>query len=84
MTKRSHRLGRQRHSRATLLMATERHDYLTWCRGHSDCHPAVVVHPIAVKSLDPEIAAPWTLESYAAGRDPGMEAATRLLSKPSP
>jgi hypothetical protein len=35
-----------------------------------------------VKSLDPEIAAPWTLEAYAAGRDPGMEAAARVLSKP--
>ena len=70
------------HSGAMVLRATERHDYLTGCRGYSDCHPEVVAHPIAVKSLDPEIAAPWTLESYAAGRDPGMEAATRLLARP--
>lgn len=68
------------HSGAMVLMATQRHDYLTGCQGFSDCHGAVVRFPIAVKSLDPEVPAPWTLESYAAGRDPGMEAAQRILS----
>ena len=67
------------HSGAMVLMATERHDYLTGCEQYSDCHAAVVKHPITVKSLDPEVAAPWTLEAYAAGRDPGMEAASRVL-----
>ena len=70
------------HSGAMVLMATQRHDYLTGCRGYSDCHEAVVTHPIAVKTLDPEIAAPWTTSGYAAGRDPGMEAAARVLSRP--
>jgi hypothetical protein len=35
-----------------------------------------------VKNLDPQVVSPWTLESYLAGRDPGMEAAARLLSPP--
>ena len=72
------------HSGAMVLMATERHDYLTGCEQYSDCHVAVVKHPIAVKSLDPEVAAPWTLEAYAAGRDPGMEAASRVLRPGKP
>ena len=70
------------HSGAMVLAATQRHDYLTGCRGYPDCHEAVATHPIAVTTLDPAISAPWTLESYSAGRDPGMEAAERVLSQP--
>jgi hypothetical protein len=70
------------HSGAMVLMATQQHDYLTGCRGYPECHSEVVKYPIAVKTLDPEIAAPWTLESYAEGRDPAMEAAARVLSRP--
>lgn len=63
-----------------LLAATERHDYRTGCEGFSDCHGSVVRHPIAVDSLAPDIAAPWTFEVYAAGRDPGMEAVARVIN----
>ncbi len=63
-------------------MATERHDYVTGGKGYRDRHGLIVKHPIALKNLDPEIAAPWTLDAYREGRDPGMEAATRVLSKP--
>ena len=66
-------------SGALILIATQRHDYLTGCRNFSDCHPYVRRFPITVTSLAPEVAAPWTLDSYAAGRDPGMEAAARIL-----
>jgi hypothetical protein len=68
-------------SGALILIATQRHDYLTGCRNFSDCHPYVRRFPIAVKSLAPEVSAPWTLEAYAAGRDPGMEAAASILGK---
>ncbi len=68
-------------SGATVLMATGRHDYIEGCRGFADCHPQVVVSPIAVKSLAPDVPAPWTLETYVQGRDPGMEAAARVLGK---
>jgi hypothetical protein len=68
-------------SGAFILIATERHDYLTGCRNVSDCYPYVRRFPIAVKSLAPEVAAPWTLEVYVAGRDPGMEAAARILGQ---
>lgn len=60
--------------------ATGRHDYITGCRGYSDCLRYMVTHPIAVQTLEPQVAAPWTIESYATGRDPGMEAAARVLA----
>ena len=41
------------HSGAMVLMATQRHDYLTYARGYPDCHEAIVRYPIAVKTLDP-------------------------------
>lgn len=62
-----------------LLAATERHDYQTGCQGFADCHGSVVRHPIAVASLQPDIAAPWTIEAYSAGRDPAMEAVAAAL-----
>ena len=42
-------------------------------------HTGVIYRGVTMKSLDPEVAAPWTLEAYEAGRDPGMEAASRVL-----
>jgi hypothetical protein len=66
-----------------LLPATQRHDYRNGCREFTDCHGAVVRHPIAVPTLDPEIAAPWTIEAYRAGRDPGIEAIEAALAGPA-
>jgi hypothetical protein len=40
----------------------------------------VVTRPIAVPSLDPDIAAPWTIEAYRAARDPAMEAVAAALA----
>jgi hypothetical protein len=68
-------------SGALLLAATQRHDYLTGCKDFTDCHGAVVRYPISVKTLDPDVAAPWTIDAYAAARDPGMEAAARVLGR---
>jgi len=68
-------------SGAWIVPATARHDYLDGCRHFTDCHDYVKRFPITVKSLAPDIAAPWTIESYAAGRDPGMEAAARILAR---
>ena len=65
-------------SGAYVQYATQRHDYVTGCRPFTDCHSYMVKYPIAVKSLAPDVAAPWTLESYATGRDPAMEAVERL------
>ena len=66
-------------SRAEMLNATERHDYATGCRGFPDCHAPVVQFPISVPTLAPAVAAPWTIEAYLAGRDPGMEVAAAAL-----
>ena len=68
------------HSKEYILPATERHDYRHGCRGHDDCHRPVVTRPIAVPSLDPDIAAPWTIEAYRAARDPAMEAVAAALA----
>ncbi|MGE0742432.1 MAG: hypothetical protein AB7O98_13915 [Hyphomonadaceae bacterium] len=62
------------HSGAAILSATERHDYRTGCRNIENCHGSVVRHPIAVESLAPDIAAPWTIDAYRAGRDPAIAA----------
>lgn len=35
--------------------------------------------PITVKTLDPDIKAPWTLEALVTGRDPGMEAVAAVI-----
>lgn len=67
-------------SQAMMLNATERHDYVTGCRGYDDCHGPVRRNPIAVPTLAPEIAAPWTIDAYLAGRDPGMEAVAAALA----
>ncbi|MGQ0649677.1 MAG: hypothetical protein ACT4P7_19155 [Gemmatimonadaceae bacterium] len=59
--------------------ATERHDYANGCRRYTDCHGPVVRNPISVRTLAPDIAAPWTIEAYRVGRDPGMEAVAGAL-----
>lgn len=63
-----------------ILNATERHDYLTGCRGFDDCHRYVVDRPIAVRSFAPDIPAPWTFAAYREGRDPAMEAVAAALA----
>lgn len=62
------------HSRLALLPATERHDYRDGCRRFDDCHGPVRRHPIAVPTLAPEIAAPWTYAEWRDGIDPAMRA----------
>jgi hypothetical protein len=59
--------------------ARERHDYAGGCRAFTDCHRPVVLNPIAVSSLAPDIAAPWTIEAYRSGRDPAMEAVAAAI-----
>jgi hypothetical protein len=65
-------------SRASMLNATERHDYATGCRGYSDCHGPVVRHPISVPTLAPDISAPWTIDNYLSGHDPALAAVAPL------
>lgn len=67
------------HSGLTVGYSTERHDYKDGCRAYRDCHGSVVRHAISVASLVPDILAPWTIDAYMAGRDPGMEAIARAL-----
>jgi len=67
-------------SGALVLPATQRHDYLNGCRAFTDCHPYVRTFPVAVPSLTPDVRAPWTIDDFAAGRDPGMDAAAKVLS----
>jgi hypothetical protein len=67
-------------SRAAVLFATERHNYVTGCQ-EADCHGSIKRHPIRVKSLEPDIAAPLTYADYRAGRDVALEAVRKALGK---
>ncbi len=58
---------------ALMLYADERHNYMTGCP-EADCHRSIREHPIRVRSLQPDIAAPLRFADFAAGRDPAMEA----------
>jgi hypothetical protein len=61
-------------SKAALLYATERHNYVTG-RQEPDCHGSVRNHPIRVTTLEPDMAAPLTYADYRAGRDPALASA---------
>jgi hypothetical protein len=67
------------HSKEIFSHATERHDYHNGCNRFDDCHRPVVDRPIAIKSLEPDIAAPWTIDVYRAGLDPALEAVREAL-----
>lgn len=65
-------------SGAMILYATERHDYTNGCP-YEECHRSIVVHPIAVDSLQPDYLTPLTYDAYMAGRDPSMEKVMELI-----
>lgn len=67
-------------SKAVLMFATERHNYVTGCQ-EPDCHDSIRRHPIRVQSLKPDIAAPLTYADYRAGRDPALEVVRKALAK---
>ena len=69
------------YSGAAASFSTERHDYKDGCKAFKDCHGSVVRNPISVSSLAPDIEAPFTIEAFIAGRDPGMEAIAREIKK---
>lgn len=60
---------------------SERHDYETGCTPYTDCHGPVVRNPIRVKTLSPDIVAPWTIEQFRAGNDPAIAAVSAALKK---
>jgi len=76
------RLVRLPYSGAAMSYSRQRHDYKTGCRPYTDCHGPVVRNPISVNTLAPDIAAPITIESIVAGRDPAMEAVAKAIRAP--
>ena len=68
---------------ATILYATERHDYITGCP-EPDCHASIRNHPIRVRSLAPDVAVATTGRDVMSGKDPLMEAVLRLERARSP
>ena len=68
-------------SGATLLYASERHDYTTGCP-EPECHAPIRDHPIRVKSLEPDVPVPLAFADYRAGRDAALDAVARLLGRP--
>jgi hypothetical protein len=69
-------------SKAVLLPATERHDYVTGCQ-ESHCHGSIRRHPIRVATLQPDLAAPLTHADFRAGRDPALETVRGELERKS-
>ncbi|NWG93562.1 MAG: hypothetical protein HXY21_13815 [Parvularculaceae bacterium] len=67
-------------SKASLLAATERHNYMTGCP-EPDCHRSIREAPIRVGTLEPDIAAPLTYADYRMGVDPALEAVKRRLAE---
>jgi hypothetical protein len=67
-----------------IWVSRERHDYEGGCTTFTDCHGPVVRNPIRVRSLVPQVPAPWTMAAYQAGRDPAMEAVHALLERAGP
>lgn len=67
-------------SGAAMLFANERHNYQTGCP-EEDCHGNIRRNPIRVAGLQPDIAAPMTVEAWIAGRDPALEAVARYLGR---
>lgn len=67
-----------------VLVSRERHDYEGGCAAFTDCHGPVVRNPIRVRSLEPQVRAPWTIAAFRAGRDPAMEAVHALLAGAGP
>lgn len=65
-------------SKAEILIATERHNYVTGCP-EPDCHGSIREHPIKVQSLAPDIMAPLRYQDYQHGIDPAMRAITAAL-----
>jgi hypothetical protein len=63
-----------------ILYASERHNYMTGCQ-EPDCSAALRLHPIRVRSLQPDIATPLRWADFQAGRDPAMDAIVREAGK---
>jgi hypothetical protein len=61
--------------------ATGLHDYLHGCHWFGPCYWVNWFYPIAVATLDPELAAPLSFEAVASGRDPSMEAISLALQR---
>ncbi len=66
-------------SGAEVLIATERHNYVTGCP-ESDCHLPIRQHPIRVPTLAPDLSAPLTYDAYRRGIDPAMQVIADVLA----
>ncbi|HEX4911962.1 MAG TPA: hypothetical protein VFV64_14480 [Permianibacter sp.] len=69
-------------SKAEILIATERHNYVTGCQ-EADCHGSIRKHPIRVQSLAPDIRAPLRYQDYQRGIDPALQAIVTALKPAS-
>ena len=67
-----------------VMFSRERHDYEGGCEAFPDCHGPVRRNPIRVRTLEPQVPAPWTVAAFRAGRDPAMEAVHALLERAGP
>jgi hypothetical protein len=68
------------HAGTAVSYSTQRHNYQTGCP-EPECHPPIQRHPIAVRSLAPDVAPAFTWADFAAGRDPYLDTVFQLMRK---
>jgi hypothetical protein len=68
------------HSGTAVSYSTQRHNYQTGCP-EPECHPPIQRHPIAVKTLAPDVSPAFTWADFAAGRDPYLDAVFELMRR---
>ena len=68
------------HAGTAVSYSTQRHNYQTGCP-EPECHPPIQRHPIAVKTLAPDVSPAFTWADFAAGRDPYLDAVFELMRR---
>ena len=63
---------------AAFAIALERHNYKNGCLAF-DCHLSIVIHPISVPTLKPDVQPARNFEMIMNGEDPYMDAAFNLI-----
>ncbi|MEO5825117.1 MAG: hypothetical protein ABIR59_04460, partial [Gemmatimonadales bacterium] len=64
-------------SNIAVSYATGRHNYQGPCTDRDQCFWLNYMYPVRVRTLVPDIAAPFTFRAYQEGRDPAIEAVLR-------
>lgn len=65
-------------SKAAFIYGRQRHNYMTGCP-EPDCHKPIQIHPIRIKTLEPDIEVEMSYADFSEGRDPLLNTAFELI-----